>query len=149
MLKIRRPLGRLIFNMGIAIPGKTVFLIETAPDHPNRSIPTIFNSSPEIQWITPSISQHHRISLTPKNVLYRYSRPINRRPGKRRNCTPLWRHCAVWRQRSRCMDCELDVGWAGKTVGLGAAVETIVHRQRHANILGYGCPATEKQQCYG
>ena len=34
MLKIRRPLGRLIFNMGIAIPGKTVFLIETAPrDH--------------------------------------------------------------------------------------------------------------------
>ena len=31
MLKMRRPLGRLIFNMGIAIPGKTVFLIETAP----------------------------------------------------------------------------------------------------------------------
>ena len=30
-IKIRRPLGRLIFNMGIAIPGKTVFLIETAP----------------------------------------------------------------------------------------------------------------------
>ena len=30
-LKIRRPLGRLFFNMGIAIPGKTVFLIETAP----------------------------------------------------------------------------------------------------------------------
>ena len=35
MLKIRRPLGRLIFNMGIAIPGKTVFLIETAPSFPN------------------------------------------------------------------------------------------------------------------
>ena len=34
MLKIRRPLGRLIFNMGIAIPGKTVFLIETAPSSP-------------------------------------------------------------------------------------------------------------------
>ena len=34
MLKIRRPLGRLIFNMGIAIPGKTVFLIETAPCQP-------------------------------------------------------------------------------------------------------------------
>ena len=34
MLKIRRPLGRLIFNMGIAIPGKTVFLIETAPWFP-------------------------------------------------------------------------------------------------------------------
>ena len=34
MLKIRRPLGRLIFNMGVAIPGKTVFLIETAPSAP-------------------------------------------------------------------------------------------------------------------
>ena len=34
MLKIRRPLGLLIFNMGIAIPGKTVFLIETAPRSP-------------------------------------------------------------------------------------------------------------------
>ena len=33
MLKIRRPLGRLIFNMGIAIPGKTVFLIETPPGY--------------------------------------------------------------------------------------------------------------------
>ena len=31
MLKIRRSLGRLIFNMWIAIPGKTVFLIETPP----------------------------------------------------------------------------------------------------------------------
>ena len=37
MLKIRRPLGRLIFNMGIAIPGKTVFLIETAPCVPADS----------------------------------------------------------------------------------------------------------------
>ena len=41
MLKIRRPLGRLIFNMGIAIPGKTVFLIETAPCF-WPSIPYIF-----------------------------------------------------------------------------------------------------------
>ena len=31
MLKIRRPTGRLIFNMGIPIPGKTVFYIETGP----------------------------------------------------------------------------------------------------------------------
>ena len=36
MLKIRRPLGHLIFNMGIAIPGKTVFLIETAPSIPSK-----------------------------------------------------------------------------------------------------------------
>ena len=34
MLKIRRPVGRLIFNMGITIPSKTVFLIETAPCAP-------------------------------------------------------------------------------------------------------------------
>ena len=38
MLKIRRPLGRLIFNMGIAIPGKTVFLIETAPSKPRKTM---------------------------------------------------------------------------------------------------------------
>ena len=31
MLKIRRPLGRLIFNMGIAIPGKTAFLLRRPP----------------------------------------------------------------------------------------------------------------------
>ena len=38
MLKIRRPLGRLIFNMGIAIPCKTVFLIETAPGRQSNII---------------------------------------------------------------------------------------------------------------
>ena len=38
MLKIRRPLGRLIFNMGIAIPGKTVFLIETAPSSASKRV---------------------------------------------------------------------------------------------------------------
>ena len=41
MLKIRRPLGRLIFNMGIAIPGKTVCLIETAPG-PRLNTKTVF-----------------------------------------------------------------------------------------------------------
>ena len=45
MLKIRRPLGRLIFNMGIAIPGKTVFLIETAPWSKSIFVSNI-NSSP-------------------------------------------------------------------------------------------------------
>ena len=34
MLKIRRPTGRLIFNMGIPIPGKTVSYIETGPRWP-------------------------------------------------------------------------------------------------------------------
>ena len=31
MLKIRRPNGRLIFNMGIAIPSKTVFILRRGP----------------------------------------------------------------------------------------------------------------------
>ena len=48
MLKIRRPLGRLIFNMGIAIPGKTVFLIETTPwSYPTAKM-NLTNLSPEI-----------------------------------------------------------------------------------------------------
>ena len=47
MLKIRRPLGRLIFNMGIAIPGKTLFLIETAPRH-QAIFKTTFDQDP---WI--------------------------------------------------------------------------------------------------
>ena len=42
MLKIRRPLGRLIFNMGIAIPGKTVFLFETAPSKKVKPTKMIF-----------------------------------------------------------------------------------------------------------
>ena len=43
MLKIRRPLGRLIFNMGIAILDKTVFLIETALRFPSSCpIHTLF-----------------------------------------------------------------------------------------------------------
>ena len=59
MLKIRRPLGRLIFNMGIAIPGKTVFLIETAPCIPRGlrvSLTDISWPSLEcITWISDSI----------------------------------------------------------------------------------------------
>ena len=43
MLKIRRPLGRLIFNMGIAIPGKTVFLIETSPSNRNITLLTTWS----------------------------------------------------------------------------------------------------------
>ena len=48
MLKIRRPTGRLIFNMGIPIPGKTVFYIETGPrwfETPPRSLWRHFNDS--------------------------------------------------------------------------------------------------------
>ena len=51
MLKIRRPLGRLIFNMGIAIPGKTVFLIETAPCNATLQIDDniIFKPEPQVK----------------------------------------------------------------------------------------------------
>ena len=52
MLKIRRPLGRLIFNMGIAIPGKTIFLIETAPRYQPNLITFYMN------WSN-IISQYH------------------------------------------------------------------------------------------
>ena len=51
MLKIRRSLGRLIFNMGIAIPGKTVFLIETAPSTFNKL--NTKNSTDSNHWNVP------------------------------------------------------------------------------------------------
>ena len=51
MLKIRRPLGRLIFNMGIAIPGKTVFLIETATWTPNANFAqSIMTKNTNFDW---------------------------------------------------------------------------------------------------
>ena len=56
MLKIRRPLGRLIFNMGIAIPGKTVFLIETAPRTLkmwHRKVPIFFYSDVTLTSLHP------------------------------------------------------------------------------------------------
>ena len=54
MLKIRRPLGRLIFNMGIAIPGKTVFLIETALclPHPVACWKCTTQTRPQIRTVT-------------------------------------------------------------------------------------------------
>ena len=60
MLKIRRPLGRLIFNMGIAIPGKTVFLIETAPccGEDFRTISRAFS-----KWLQQSVIKLHFIPL--------------------------------------------------------------------------------------
>ena len=55
ILKIRWPVGRLIFNMGNAIPSKMVFLIETAPSfvgipyitlsHPTNDISIEFDNS--------------------------------------------------------------------------------------------------------
>ena len=63
MLKIRRPLGRLIFNMGIAIPGKTVFLIETAPSHPwliRNEWKTIDTIVPGLQLSVALIYMRHR-----------------------------------------------------------------------------------------
>ena len=66
MLKIRRPLGRLIFNMEIAIPGKTVFLIETAPwkEHYERL------SNVEFDWDTNSLTEvYHVEGLAPHITL--------------------------------------------------------------------------------
>ena len=50
MLKIRRPTDRLIFNMGIPIPGKTVFYIETGPRQLCTSL-TFCNSFVPINFI--------------------------------------------------------------------------------------------------
>ena len=58
MLKIRRPLGRLIFNMGIAIPGETVFLIETAPSTIACKQLTVCESHAKSIILT--MSQYHR-----------------------------------------------------------------------------------------
>ena len=85
MLKIRRPLGRLIFNMGIAIPGKTVFLIEKAP------CPFLFNVFIDelmeyiykklpiwyLYWPSLNIAVYaDNITLTTSAVTYEYPLPI-------------------------------------------------------------------------
>ena len=57
MLKIRRPLGRLIFNMGIAIPGKTVFLIETAPSELKWSSIHLFQEALQSLATDPGLHQ--------------------------------------------------------------------------------------------
>ena len=60
MLKIRRPLGRLIFNMGIAIPGKTVFLIETAPRFIRDTLVFICALSDVRSFVLTQISNENR-----------------------------------------------------------------------------------------
>ena len=63
MLKIRRPLGRLIFDMGIAIPGKTVFLIETAPWWPEIKRNSAIHIAPDmIQFVNSCITLTHSIT---------------------------------------------------------------------------------------
>ena len=65
MLKIRRPLGRLIFNMGIAIPGKTVFLIETAPwFFTNKLKLTCYKVTFEQIFIFPSNERSLRLQIS-------------------------------------------------------------------------------------
>ena len=66
MLKIRRPLGRLIFNMGIAIPGKTVFLIETAPRVSlTNSLQLVSNPSDA----EPGTFKENQVNITAADVL--------------------------------------------------------------------------------
>ena len=64
MLKIRRPLGRLIFNMGIAIPGETVFLIETAP-----SVLTTWPWPIRQNGLAPA-EQHHTLNARQMFILF-------------------------------------------------------------------------------
>ena len=84
MLKIRRPLGRLIFNMGIAIPGKTVFLIETAPRTPISGTPILVRAG--LATVIP-------VLLIPAPI-----------PGSWRICLrllPLWRRLMIGILRRR------------------------------------------------
>ena len=64
MLKIRRPLGRLIFNMGIAIPGKTVFLIETAPRTSSKCWLASHNSTYSTVCLTANSDKYVRSKAT-------------------------------------------------------------------------------------
>ena len=78
MLKIRRPLGRLIFNMGIAIPGKTVFLIETAPcKTSSRATFKFWWSLRGRRQVKNHLdSQHGRILRHMGSILYRHKPPF-------------------------------------------------------------------------
>ena len=82
MLKIRRPLGRLIFNMGIAIPGKTVFLLRRPPGpllniktiSPSIGIPTVWRPSHHYNGNsytveTIRLDSHKQSLLTTYNVI--------------------------------------------------------------------------------
>ena len=68
MLKIRRPLGRLIFNMGIAIPGKTVFLIETAP--------RLFSSSVSVTKLPKSQYRPFSEAIEDRGLFWIWARPM-------------------------------------------------------------------------
>ena len=81
MLKIRRPLGRLIFNMGIAIPGKTVFLIETAPSTCTTDPIYGNHSSDKLQWSDYIIGYQLVVSAKAVSGLFYSSNPwLAKRP---------------------------------------------------------------------
>ena len=72
MLKIRRPVGRLIFNMGIVIPGKTVFLIETAPCFWHQG-PPMMMSNDMITIVL--LSYRHKLNwVSSANIWFFYSK---------------------------------------------------------------------------
>ena len=76
MLKIRRPTGRLIFNMGIPIPGKDGLYIETGPlslklalhihGQPAVRCPWILSFLPvnDFQWLSTADSQRLGVAAT-------------------------------------------------------------------------------------
>ena len=79
MLKIRRPLGRLIFNMGIAIPGKTVSLIETAPCNTARHLITKrYDALPQILLK----SRSREIECYGDGIVLKFDRHLANRAGE-------------------------------------------------------------------
>ena len=99
MLKIRRPVGRLIFNMGIAIPSKMVFLIETAPRSFQISLKTTLYT---VDQLMRSTIVHH----IPR---WRESSPL--RDFMRR----LWT-CTLWN-----VDC-LHANWLIRCIWIAVSV---------------------------
>ena len=69
MLKIRRPNGRLIFNMGIPIPGKDGLYIETGPRPLPELLLTQFTDTYDVLARDTELTITHLTKLNIKNCV--------------------------------------------------------------------------------
>ena len=141
MLKIRRPLGRLIFNMGIAIPGKTVFLIETAPW-------SLLDKKQSIWWLDQNDDGDCENVSTKLTDLYRcvekhsvavcvevsaailcFDRPIFKLPASqshRRNRSHVWQGNLIW-TATTCPYSNCTMDWVDtNSVNIGPNMDTTI-----------------------
>ena len=131
MLKIRRPVGRLIFNMGITIPSKTVFLIETAPS---------------TQWVNYThwgLNKMTDIMMTSSNGnIFRVTGPL---------CGEFTGHW--WIPRTKASDTELwcflwSAPWINSWVNNREAGDLRPHRT-HYDVAVMRCTLVESCTSYG